>query len=170
MFFFFTKRCKDKLHIILCFSPVGSTFRNRLRLFPSLINCCTIDWFEDWPEQALEEVAHSWMEDINLSGNEEEVCNFKISDVVISDEIKHYSVVACKYFHVEARKNSDLFFKTLNRKTYITSASYLELIRSFTDLTNKKQNEVMQAKKRYEGGLEKLYHASVSIGIYVFGT
>ncbi|XP_018571400.1 dynein heavy chain 12, axonemal [Anoplophora glabripennis] len=147
VFFFFTKRCKDKLHIILCFSPVGSTFRNRLRLFPSLINCCTIDWFEDWPEQALEEVAHSWMEDINLS-----------------DEIKHYSVVACKYFHVEARNNSDLFFKSLNRKTYITSASYLELIRSFTDLTNKKQNEVMQAKKRYEGGLEKLYHASVSIG------
>lgn len=68
VFFFFTKRCKDKLHIVLCFSPVGSTFRNRLRLFPSLINCCTIDWFEDWPEQALEEVAHAWMEDVNLSG------------------------------------------------------------------------------------------------------
>lgn len=67
VFFFFTKRCKERLHIILCFSPVGSTFRNRLRLFPSLINCCTIDWFELWPEEALVEVAHNWMADVNLT-------------------------------------------------------------------------------------------------------
>lgn len=60
-----------------------------------------------------------------------------------------------------------MFFHNVNRKTYITSASYLELIKSFTDLTNRKQNEVMSAKKRYEGGLEKLYHASVSIGKYM---
>ena len=26
-------------------SPIGDAFRNRLRMFPSLINCCTIDWF-----------------------------------------------------------------------------------------------------------------------------
>nr|XP_023012338.1 LOW QUALITY PROTEIN: dynein heavy chain 7, axonemal-like [Leptinotarsa decemlineata] len=149
VFFFFTRRCREKLHIFLCFSPVGSTFRNRLRLYPSLINCCTIDWFQDWPEEALEEVAHCWMQDINLS-----------------DEIKNFSVIACKYFHVEARKASVEFCNVSGRRTYITSASYLELIRSFTDLTNKKQNEIMAAKKRYLGGLEKLYHASVSIGKY----
>lgn len=74
VFFFFTKRCKEKLHIIICFSPVGSTFRNRLRLYPTLVNGCTIDWFEDWPEQALEEVAHSWMADINLSGKKRYQC------------------------------------------------------------------------------------------------
>uniref|UniRef100_A0A6P7FR39 Dynein heavy chain 7, axonemal-like n=1 Tax=Diabrotica virgifera virgifera TaxID=50390 RepID=A0A6P7FR39_DIAVI len=147
VFFFFTKRCKEKLHVVMCLSPVGSAFRNRLRLFPSLINCCTIDWFRDWPEQALEEVAHVWMEDINLS-----------------DEIKSTSVSACKYFHVEARNASDEFYKAVSRKTYITSASYLELIKSFTELTNRKQEEIMTAKRRYLGGLEKLYHASVSIG------
>lgn len=43
---FFINRNKQNLHIILCFSPIGSAFRTRLRLYPSLINCCTIDWFE----------------------------------------------------------------------------------------------------------------------------
>lgn len=43
---FFTNRCKANLHIVLCFSPIGSAFRLRLRMFPSLTNNCTIDWFE----------------------------------------------------------------------------------------------------------------------------
>lgn len=27
-------------------SPIGDAFRTRLRMFPSLVNCCTIDWFQ----------------------------------------------------------------------------------------------------------------------------
>ena len=44
MFSFFVQRCKENLHIMICFSPIGDAFRERLRQFPSLINCCTIDW------------------------------------------------------------------------------------------------------------------------------
>jgi dynein heavy chain len=31
--------------------------RNRCRQFPSIINCCTIDWFDRWPNEALLSVA-----------------------------------------------------------------------------------------------------------------
>ena len=41
---FFVERVKRNLHIFLVMSPVGEAFRQRLRMFPSLINCCTIDW------------------------------------------------------------------------------------------------------------------------------
>ena len=146
IFYFFTKRCREKVHTVLCFSPVGSTFRNRLRLYPALINCCTIDWFDDWPENALEEVAQKWMVDVNLS-----------------DEVKQQAVVACKYFHVEARKVSDGFHIATGRKTYITSASYLELIKSFTLLTNSKQKEILKTQERYIGGLKKLLFAAEQI-------
>ena len=46
-------RVKKNMHIILAMSPLGEVFRTRLRMFPSLINCCTIDWFTEWPEEAL---------------------------------------------------------------------------------------------------------------------
>ena len=45
-------------------SPIGEVFRARLRQFPSLVNCCTIDWFSEWPEEALHSVAHSFLGDI----------------------------------------------------------------------------------------------------------
>ena len=46
LFNLFVNRCKENLHVILAMSPIGDAFRNRLRKFPSLINCCTIDWFQ----------------------------------------------------------------------------------------------------------------------------
>ena len=42
---FFINRCKQKLHILLCLIPVSALLRARLQLYPSLVNCCTIDWF-----------------------------------------------------------------------------------------------------------------------------
>ncbi|CAG2053712.1 unnamed protein product, partial [Timema podura] len=176
---FFVSRCKQKLHIILCFSPIGASFRKRLRLFPSLVNCCTIDWFQPyktmklnerefvleqssgrvrstltlpcgvfqvWPEDALEKVARKYMMDIN-----------------VPEEVKSAAVVACKYFHVTSREVSDKFYAATGRKTYITSAAYLGLIRSFTELTNLKQEELMLAKQRYVGGLDRLLSASEDV-------
>lgn len=148
VFAFFIARCKAKLHIALCFSPIGSSFRNRLRLYPSLVNCCTIDWFESWPEDALEKVANHYMNEVNLS-----------------DQVKTSSVVACKYFHVDARRISDEFFALFSKKTYVTSASYLDLIKSFTKLTNKKQKELRAAKQRYVNGLDKLNSAAEAVAV-----
>lgn len=45
LFNFFIQKTRDQLHVVLAFSPIGSAFRQRLRMFPSLVNCCTIDWF-----------------------------------------------------------------------------------------------------------------------------
>lgn len=53
----------------LAMSPIGDAFRNRLRMFPSLINCCTIDWFHSWPTDALELVANKFLEDVELDDN-----------------------------------------------------------------------------------------------------
>lgn len=43
LFSIYLQRVKAYVHIVLCMSPLGDTFRNRLRMFPSLVNCCTID-------------------------------------------------------------------------------------------------------------------------------
>ena len=75
---------------MLCMSPIGDAFRNRLRQFPALINCCTIDWFQPWPEDALEMVANKFLEDLEMNDNE-----------------RKEVVPICKYFHTSARQLSE---------------------------------------------------------------
>ena len=35
-------------------------------MFPSLVNCCTLDWFTEWPEEALVEVAKGFLGENDL--------------------------------------------------------------------------------------------------------
>ena len=52
---------------MLCFSPVGATLRVRSRKFPALTNCTSIDWFHEWPEEALVSVSARFLEEADLS-------------------------------------------------------------------------------------------------------
>ncbi|XP_026673034.1 dynein heavy chain 7, axonemal [Ceratina calcarata] len=144
---FFVNRCKEKLHIMLCFSPIGDTFRIRLRLYPSLVNCCTIDWFDVWPEDALEQVAVRSTTDIN-----------------VDEQVKINSVVACKFFHICAKDISKRFYSATGRHTYVTTASFLDLIRTYAELMKEKQEELSLARDRYVNGLDKIEFAAQQIG------
>jgi dynein heavy chain len=62
----FVSRVREYLHICLCMSPVGDSLRIRCRKFPSLVNCCTLDWFSRWPEEALLYVSRAFLKTLDL--------------------------------------------------------------------------------------------------------
>jgi len=148
MFNYFIDRIKANLHVILAMSPIGDAFRARLRMFPSLINCCTIDWFMAWPEDALEMVASKFLEEIELEAS-----------------IKHESINMCKHFHESIRITSERYLNELDRHNYVTPTSYLELIMTFKTLLIQKRNEILLMKNRYTGGLEKLAFAATQVAV-----
>ncbi|XP_072275027.1 dynein axonemal heavy chain 3 [Pyxicephalus adspersus] len=148
MYNFFIERVKANLHIVLAMSPIGDAFRNRLRMFPSLINCCTIDWFQTWPTDALEMVANKFLEDVDLD-----------------DDIRKEVVSMCKYFQENVKELSDSYYNTLRRHNYVTPTSYLELILTFKTLLNSKRAEVDTMRNRYLVGLEKLEFASSQVSV-----
>ena len=65
----FVNRVRDNLHLVLAMSPVGEAFRARCRQFPSLINCTTIDWFSQWPHEALLSVSQKFLANTDLGGD-----------------------------------------------------------------------------------------------------
>ena len=72
---FLLDRVKANLHLIVCMSPVGEAFRNRIRMYPALVNCTTIDLFNEWPPEALLEVGEKYLANVTLEGNDQ--VNFK---------------------------------------------------------------------------------------------
>ncbi|UYV71126.1 DNAH7 [Cordylochernes scorpioides] len=123
----FIQRVRDQLHIVLAMSPIGDSFRNRLRKFPSLVNCCTIDWFQAvcpqaWPEDALEAVAARNLEEVYMSADVREGC-----------------IAMCKKFHTATEVLSLKFRNELGRFNYVTPTSFLELIATFKVLLERKR-------------------------------
>eukprot|EP00946_MAST-07B_sp_MAST-7B-sp1_P002136 g2136.t1 len=142
----FLTRTRSQLHIVLAFSPIGSAFRERLRKYPSLVNCCTIDWFFAWPSDALIAVAEKFLASVDM------------------DESSKGPVVrTCQFIHTSVRKLSEEFKQTSKRINYVTPTSYLELIRSFQTSLGKVRGDLVQQRARYETGLEKLGFASSQV-------
>lgn len=70
---FFIERVRTNLHLCLAFSPIGDHLRIRMRLFPSLVNCTTIDWLNPWPDDALLSVAKIFLEDIEIENSNDKL-------------------------------------------------------------------------------------------------
>jgi len=70
MFSQYLMKLKANIHVVIAMSPLGEIFRQRLRMFPSLVNCCTIDWFTEWPEEALVGVGSGAIRDCDLGLDE----------------------------------------------------------------------------------------------------
>ncbi|XP_030626002.1 dynein heavy chain 3, axonemal [Chanos chanos] len=148
MYNLFIEKVRANLHIVLAMSPIGNAFRNRLRMFPSLINCCTIDWFQSWPTDALEMVAHKFLQDVELD-----------------HDIRREVVDMCKTFQESVRELSNRYYSELRRFNYVTPTSYLELILTFKALLTDKRAQVDMARNRYLLGLEKLDFAASQVAV-----
>lgn len=132
---------RENLHIVLCMSPIGAGFRTRCRMFPSLVNCCTIDWFNAWPEDALFSVAQRMFESQRELG--------------LSDYVNSLSTM-CNKMHRCVEQETQRYWQEVKRYNYTTPTSYLELIRLYVDILKKQQSKIASEERRYRIGLDKL--------------
>lgn len=75
-----------------------------------------------WPADALLAVATRFLSEVELTAEERSGC-----------------IEMCQAFHVSTQNLSIEFYERLQRKTYVTPTSYLELINTFKDLLSKKR-------------------------------
>ncbi|ETO22423.1 dynein heavy chain 7 [Reticulomyxa filosa] len=144
----FVNQVKTNLHLVLCFSPVGDAFRKRCRMFPSLINCCTIDWFEKWPKEALLSVANKLLSNITEDLPEPKA------------QIQNELAEMCVSMHTSAELECALFYQDLRRKVYITPKIYLDMIHLYKKMLTEKREELEARRKVLITGLTKLEDAN----------
>jgi dynein heavy chain len=146
IFNFFIQRVRGNLHVVLCMSPIGDALRVRMRMFPSLVNCCTIDWVNPWPEDALLSVSRNKLSEINLP------------DMDKNDQVRMKEAIAamCVNVHVSVDEISQEFYQVLGRRVYITPKSYLDMIGCYYKLLNEKREELTKNRYRYASGVQQL--------------
>ena len=57
------------------------------------------------------------------------------------------------------------YFEVMRRVNYVTPTSYLELIKTFKSLLEKKRLEILTLRDRYNVGLEKLRFSESQVNI-----
>ena len=142
-------RVKRNIHLCLAMNPVGDAFRNRLRNFPSLVNCSTIDWFTNWPAEALQSVGLSTVKTLDLDLELHEI----------------NTVQMFKLIHLSVEQKSILYYEMLRRRNYVTPTSYLELLSTFGKLIIQKRQEISVKKDRLQIGLDKLTETKDMVAI-----
>ncbi|KAJ3657289.1 hypothetical protein Zmor_009105 [Zophobas morio] len=151
LFAAYQKTVRANLHTVVTMSPIGDIFRARLRQFPALVNCCTIDWFSEWPDTALQSVALQFLEEI--------------SELNLNRRTIEGIVMVCQFMHASVVDASVLYKQELSRHNYVTPTSYLELLSSYTDLMIKKRTALSEGVTRLSTGLGKLQSTAEEVKI-----
>ncbi|XP_071672612.1 dynein axonemal heavy chain 9 isoform X19 [Patagioenas fasciata] len=144
---FFIERVRRQLKVVLCFSPVGSKLRVRSRRFPAIVSCTAIDWFQEWPQEALESVSLRFLQETET----------------VEDSVKDSISKFMAYVHTSVNEISRLYLSNERRYNYTTPKSFLEQIKLYQNLLLKKGKDLKAKMERLENGLEKLKSTSAQV-------
>ncbi|XP_078035556.1 dynein beta chain, ciliary-like isoform X7 [Augochlora pura] len=145
---FFIDRVRIRLKCVLCFSPVGSTLRNRARQFPAIVNNTSINWVQSWPLEALKSVSARFLE-----GLEE-----------LPKEYKNSASQFMSFVHTSVNDISTLYLQNERRYNYTTPKSFLEQIALYTKLLIERTYDLKAMIERLKSGLDKLESCASQVG------
>ncbi|XP_034940720.1 dynein beta chain, ciliary [Chelonus insularis] len=144
---FFIDRVRRQLKIVLCFSPVGSILRVRSRKFPAIINCTAINWFHEWPQEALMSVSKRFLEELDE----------------LPVDCRESAAKFMAHAHTTVNATSRLYLASERRYNYTTPKSFLEQISLYMKLLKAKSSELRGRIERLENGLAKLRSTAAQV-------
>jgi dynein heavy chain 1 len=136
----FIHNVQRNLHVVFTMNPQNPDFSNRTASSPALFNRCVIDWFGDWSDEGLLQVARSLTETIEI----QEDCFSKSigdKDDQIVDENgkasdpKNDLLSKCIVdLHISVRDVNKKLMRSAKKFNYITPRDFLDFIKHFTHL------------------------------------
>ncbi|KAL6262835.1 hypothetical protein P5V15_005625, partial [Pogonomyrmex californicus] len=167
---FLIERARANMHLILCMSPIGDAFRNRLRQYPSLINCTTIDWFLEWPREALLEVGNKFLMNLNLTltiTGENKVEPRKPATAVplppLQDRMRDGIAASFSLIHATVSQFSRKMAIEMKRYNYVTPVNFIELVTGYKEMLAKKRQDLADQANKLRGGLSKIDDTRVKV-------
>lgn len=157
LFVHFTRQVQKNLHIVFTMNPANPDFSNRQATSPALFNRCVIDWFGDWPHDALIQVAQAFTAPLDLPPEkfsihlpEENQRRVNVAETIVAS-------------HEAVADLNNRLAKSGKKYNFLTPRDFLDYIRHFTALVAEKEGERVDNTKHLNVGLMKLKETEAQV-------
>ena len=148
----FIKNVQRNLHVVFTMNPSNPDFSNRTASSPALFNRCVIDWFGEWSQEGLFQVAKEFTLTVDA-----EASSFKKKDLKENAELRHtFMVNLIVQIHNSVVEINKRLAKSAKKFNYITPRDFLDFIKQFVRLHAEKKEELIEQQRHLGAGLNKL--------------
>ena len=147
----FIKNVQRNLHVVFTMNPSNPDFSNRTASSPALFNRCVIDWFGDWSNDALCQVAKEFTMFVETAPE-----SFTKPQLQNNPDLRQDTIVKTIVFvHNIVLELNKKLAKAAKKFNYLTPRDFLDFIKHFIEL-HKEKKESLE---------EQQYHLNQGLGI-----
>lgn len=155
----FTQQVVRNLHVVFTMNPPSEGLSSKAATSPALFNRCVLNWFGDWSDQALYQVAYELTQSVDIDKSD-----FSAPDSLpveydqLEMPLSHRDAVVNAMVHVHHSLTH--FNQRLERQqsktTYLTPRQFLDFVAQFVKLFNEKRDDLEEQQRHLNVGLDKL--------------
>lgn len=155
----FTQQIVRNLHVVFTMNPPSEGLSSKAATSPALFNRCVLNWFGDWSDQALYQVAFELTQSIDIDkGNYNAPDSLPIAFDQLEMPLSHRDAVVNSMVHVHhsLRTFNDRLKRQQNKTTFLTPRQFLDFVAQFVKLFNEKRDDLEEQQRHLNVGLDKL--------------
>ncbi|OTB20055.1 hypothetical protein K445DRAFT_313860 [Daldinia sp. EC12] len=155
----FTQQIVKNLHVVFTMNPPEDGLSSKAATSPALFNRCVLNWFGDWSDQALFQVANELTHSIDLDKP-----NFLAPDTIpvayrgltLPPSHRETVVNSMVYIHYSLQQFNAKLQKQQGKVTFLTPRHFLDFVAQYVKLYNEKREDLEEQQRHLNVGLDKL--------------
>ncbi|KAI0152489.1 cytoplasmic dynein heavy chain [Hypoxylon sp. NC0597] len=155
----FTQQIVKNLHVVFTMNPPEDGLSSKAATSPALFNRCVLNWFGDWSDQALFQVANELTHSIDLDKP-----NFVAPDTIpvayrglnLPPSHRETIVNSMVYIHYSLQRFNTKLQKQQGKVTFLTPRHFLDFVAQYVKLYNEKREDLEEQQRHLNVGLDKL--------------
>ncbi|RKP02777.1 hypothetical protein CXG81DRAFT_10371 [Caulochytrium protostelioides] len=155
----FTHQVMRNLHVVFTMNPPEGGLSARATTSPALFNRCVLDWFGEWSDQALYQVAQTFTMPLDLdAGTYRAPAPFPVAYPGLATPPSHRDAIINAFVFVHQS-----LFATIERASkrtgityHVTPRHYLDFINQYRRIFGEKRDSLEDQQRHLNVGLDKL--------------
>ncbi|OQO06011.1 Dynein heavy chain, cytoplasmic, partial [Rachicladosporium sp. CCFEE 5018] len=155
----FTQQIVRNLHVVFTMNPPTEGLSSKAATSPALFNRCVLNWFGDWSDQALFQVAYELTQSVDIDRGTytaPDTLPIEYSQLVMPPSHRDAVVNSMVHVHHSLQGINDKLKRQQNKTTFLTPRQYLDFTAQFVKLLNEKRDSLEEQQRHLNVGLDKL--------------